>query len=143
MSDPDGRTSTGERDLDRMLATLTVARRPGIYVFVSLPLADVESVAVTTPGIEALIAEDEGVTVVAEVGVARACGWPVDFEAAWLTLGVHSALEAVGLTAAVSRVLADAGLPCNVLAGRFHDHLLVPAERADDAIALLEGLRRA
>ena len=54
-----------------------------------------------------------------------------------------SALDAVGLTAAVSRALADAGLSCNVLAGLHHDHLLVPAGRAEEALAVLRELSRA
>ena len=56
---------------------------------------------------------------------------------AWLSLTVQSSLEAVGLTAAFSKVLGDAGIPCNVLAGYHHDHLLVPIDRVDDAIAVL------
>ena len=85
--------------------------------------------------------EDEGVTVVATRAAAERNGWAFDFEAAWLTLDVHSALEAVGLTAAFSAALGEAGIPCNVLAGFHHDHLLVPLDRADDAIACLLGLR--
>jgi len=50
---------------------------------------------------------------------------------------VHSSLEAVGLTAAVSARLTSAGISCNVLAGFEHDHLLVPVERADDAVSAL------
>ena len=65
----------------------------------------------------------------------------VDFEVAWLTLRVHSALEAVGLTAAFSAALGERDIPCNVLAGTFHDHLLVPVDRADDAVDALEALR--
>jgi hypothetical protein len=57
-----------------------------------------------------------------------------------LTLTVWSSLEAVGLTAAFSRALADADIPCNVLAGYHHDHLLVPVDRADEAIAALRTL---
>ena len=53
---------------------------------------------------------------------------------------MHSALDAVGLTAAVSTALADAGISCNVLAGFHHDHLVVPADRATDALALLSAL---
>ena len=30
--------------------------------------------------------------------------------------------------------------PCNVLAGYHHDHLLVPAERADEAVSVLRSL---
>lgn len=124
----------GERDLARMLASLDVGRRPGTYTFVSGEWPELVAAAAAT------VVEDEGVTLVVRVEDARAAGAPVEFEAAWLTLTVHSALEAVGLTAAFSRALADAGIACNVLAGYHHDHLLVPAARADDAIVLLREL---
>ena len=65
------------------------------------------------------------------------------FEAAWLTLTVHSAWEAVGLTAAVAARLAEEGIPANVLAGYAHDHILVPPDRADEAIAAIRSLRTA
>jgi hypothetical protein len=55
-------------------------------------------------------------------------------------LEVHSALEAVGLTAAISNVLKDAGISCNVVAGYTHDHLFVPVDRAQDALAALRTL---
>ena len=64
-------------------------------------------------------------------------GWEHHGVFAWLTLDVHSSLDAVGLTAAVSRTLADHDIPCNVLAGYHHDHLLVPIDRADEATRLL------
>ena len=54
---------------------------------------------------------------------------------------MHSALDAVGLTAAVAGALAEAGISCNVLAGAHHDHLLVPVDRADDALVALAQLR--
>lgn len=79
--------------------------------------------------------------IVLTVEAAESRGWFVEFEAAWLTLDVHSSLEAVGLTAVVARALADEGIPCNVLAGYYHDHLLVPALRAEDAIRCIYGLR--
>lgn len=124
-----------ETDLARMLATLDVVRRPGRYTFVTGEWPTLVSVAAAT------IVEDEGPTFVVLVEDARAAGAPVEFEAVWLTLTVHSALAAVGLTAAFSRVLAGAGIACNVLAGYHHDHLLVPADRADDAIAALRALK--
>jgi len=58
----------------------------------------------------------------------------------WLTLSVQSSLEAIGLTAAVSAALTAAGIPCNVLAGTYHDHLLVPESLAADAERLLTAL---
>ncbi len=57
-----------------------------------------------------------------------------------MTLDVHSALEAVGLTAAFSAPLAELGIACNVLAGYIHGHLLVPVDRADEAIGYLTAL---
>lgn len=131
-----GTAGTGERDLDRLLAGLDVARREGVYTFVSgeWPALAVEA--------HAEVVEPEGHTYVVTVDDARRAGAPVGFEAAWLMLTVHSALGAVGLTAAVSTVLAEAGIACNVIAGYHHDHLLVPAGRADEAVALLRALPR-
>ncbi len=125
----------GETDLDQMLATLAVERRPGVYAFVSAPTV------LHGVDVHATVLEDEGVTSVVSVDDARAAGFDVDFEAAWLTLRVHSALDAVGLTAAFSAALGERGIPCNVLAGTFHDHLLVPVDLVDDAFSALEHLR--
>ena len=91
-------------------------------------------------GVEALLVEDEGVTAISTVARASAEGWDYEFEAAWLTLDVFSALEAVGLTAAVAEVLTLADISCNVLAGRHHDHLLVPLDRMDAAIQAIESI---
>jgi hypothetical protein len=125
---------TGDTDLERMLSTLDVERRSGTYTFVTGDHPDLTDEAL------AVIEESEGTTLVLPVDVVRRAGLTVAFEAAWLTLTVFSALEAVGLTAAVSRVLADAGISCNMLAGYHHDHLLVPVDRADEAATLLRGL---
>ncbi len=125
----------GETDLDVMLRTLTVSVRPGTYTLVT-----VDKPVELGGGIAAVLTEDEGTTVVATVEEAERRGWPVDFEGAWLTLDVHSALDAVGLTAAVSAALAAHGIPANMLAGHFHDHILVPADRADDSVVCLTRL---
>ncbi|MEM9201933.1 MAG: ACT domain-containing protein [Actinomycetota bacterium] len=126
-------------DLDEMLRTLMVSIRPERYTFVSLPPT---ATPILGDGIEAIISEAEGETVVTTIERALREGWSVDFVAAWLTLEIHSALEAVGLTAAFSTALAEAAIPCNVLAGFHHDHLLVPDGRATEAVAVLEALRR-
>lgn len=131
---------SGATDLDEMLATLSISRRPAIYAVVSVGSDDAEALMIGD-GIEALLQESEGLTVVCSLAVANDRGWPVEFEAAWLTLDVHSALEAVGLTAAFAVALGAESIPCNVLAGFYHDHILVPADRASKAIVCLEGLR--
>lgn len=92
--------------------------------------------------IEAAVREAEGLTVVLRRGEADRLGLSYDFVAAWITLQIHSALEAVGLTAAVSAALTHAGISCNVLAGFHHDHLLVPVADADRALNVLRLLAR-
>lgn len=60
---------------------------------------------------------------------------------ALITLQVHSALDGVGLTAAVSSALAGAGIACNVIAAFHHDHLFVPLARAEEALRILRDLQ--
>lgn len=116
-----------------MLDSLAVVRRPGVFTFVA--------VQVPTPGLlaaaHALVNEGTLTTLVVPIEAARRARLPVVIEMAWLTLTVQSSLEAVGLTAAFSKVLTDEGISCNVLAGYHHDHILVPVDRASDAITAL------
>jgi hypothetical protein len=79
----------------------------------------------------ALIREDEGATAIVPADTGYF---------ARITLTVHSALDGVGLTAAVAGALAQAGIACNVVAGFHHDHLFVPWERRDEALAILQRL---
>lgn len=126
-----------QTDLVRMLASLQVDVREGEYVFVSAA----RSHALPLELAHASVVEDEGLTCVLRREDADARGLSYDFVAAWLSLRVHSALQAVGLTAAVSRALAERGIACNVLAGFHHDHLLVPVARGEEAVRVLHGLR--
>jgi hypothetical protein len=88
----------------------------------------------------AVITEDEGTTLVVPVEHVH-YQKSDDFVAAWLTLSVYSALDAVGLTAALSSALENHQIPCNMLAGFHHDHLLVPQDRVNDPITVLNSLR--
>ena len=88
------------------------------------------------------VTEAEGRTLVLAQHQADAAGLGYDYVAGWITLRVTSALDAVGLTAAVASDLAQAGLSCNVVAGYHHDHLFVPHDRAAEAVTRLEALAR-
>jgi len=88
----------------------------------------------------AVIREDEGVTVVLTRTDADRAGMAYDYVAARITLRVGSALTDIGLTALFSRILADAGISCNVIAGLAHDHLFVGWEQGEPARALLSEL---
>jgi hypothetical protein len=125
----------GESDLTALLRGLAPRVNPGAWVYTSVP-GDVPERA--DPAV--VVREEEGTTLVLRREQADALGLPYAYVAAWITLQVHSALEAVGLTAAVSRALADAGISANVVAGLVHDHVFVPHERADDALAVLRAL---
>ena len=120
-----------ERDLRRLLAGLAPMVRSAPYVIVETD-ADVPAAAV--------VVEDGATTKVVEQVLADGHGLPYTFVAAWITCTIESDLEAIGMTAAISRALADAGIACNVLAGSRHDHLLVPWHRRDDAVAVLRAL---
>jgi hypothetical protein len=123
-----------ESDLARLLAGLRPVRHDGEWVFVRWPATTLPERALGA------FREREGVSAIIERESADALGLLYDYVAAWIELQVNSDLAAVGLTAAVSRVLADAGISCNVVAALHHDHLFVPHDRADDALAHLGRL---
>jgi uncharacterized protein len=128
-------TVAAERDLRRLLSGMRPVLNPGRYVFTTVDGEIPAGVAAVVT-----VAEPEGLAVVLPQQDADAAGLAYGYVAGWITLRVHSALEAVGLTAAVARELADAGLSCNVVAGFHHDHLFVPYARAAEAVTLLEDL---
>jgi len=128
---------TGETDLKKLLASMTPALLPGVHVFVTLP-----------PGmpvpdtIEPVMQfrEREGTTLIVLEDEARAIGLEGVFPSRMITLNIHSSLEAVGFLAAITTRLATAGMGVNPVSAYYHDHLFVPAGRADEAIGILESL---
>ena len=84
--------------------------------------------------------ETEGLTVYLDAAAAAAASLRIVFRAAWITMTVHSDLEAVGFTAAFAQALAARGIAANVVAGAFHDHVFVPWDRAQDAMKVLDAL---
>ena len=111
----------GETSLATLLRSMSPQLNDGEYVFCSLPdrslLQDCEVLG--------SFREREGLTVILPRQQAERLGLGFDYVAAWITLNVHSALEAVGLTAAFAGALGKAGISCNVIAGYYHDHLFV------------------
>jgi hypothetical protein len=131
--------ASGERDLAVLLASLEPELHPGRYVFALAPdgaaPAGVEAVAT--------MREKEGLTLVLALEDADRAGLAYDGEMQWITLRVHSALDAVGLTAAFSTALAVAGLSANVIAGLHHDHVFVTAGQGEQALEVLRALSAA
>ena len=125
-------------DLGALLAGMHPVLRPGRYAFATLSPGQY----IEPEHVIASIRESEGLSVVLAEEHARALGLSVAFTAAWITLDVHSDLAVVGLTAAFSQALAQAGIGCNVVAGTVHDHIFVPVDQADEAMAVLQALQR-
>ena len=122
---------TAGTELRALLRDLAPSLHPEPFVFASVHRVPEDATPV------AMVAEEEGLTVVLSQADAERLALPHQFPAAMITLRVRSALDSVGLTAAVAGVLADAGISCNVMAGYHHDHLFVPFELRREAMSAL------
>jgi hypothetical protein len=126
----------GETSLATLLRSMSPQLNAGEYVFCTLADGPLPT------GLEIIgsFREREGLTVILERSLAERAGLDFDYVAAWITLNVHSALEAVGLTAAFATALGKAGISCNVIAGYYHDHLFVGQADAERAMQVLREL---
>lgn len=127
---------SGITDISTLLQHMTPHLQEGEYVFctVSNPAQiDLQEVIGT-------FREKEGTTLILARKTADRLQLPYTYIAAWITLTIHSSLEAVGLTAAFSAALAQAGISCNVVSAYYHDHIFVAASDADKAMQTLKSL---
>ena len=127
----------GETRLSALLEGLAPALDPDVYCFVHV-VEPPEGGSGWTPLMS--FQEAEGQTLVLPLQSAIDAGLAHDFACRRITLRIHSALDAVGLLAAVTSALAAEGIAVNVVSAYFHDHLFVPEERAADALRVLESL---
>ena len=127
---------SGETDLRRLLAGMRPELRPGTYVFVAVRDGTVPG------GVSPVMTfrEAEGLTLILAADEAGRAGLSGAFPCRWITLAVHSSLAAVGFLAAVAARLAEAGIAVNAVSAFHHDHLFVPAARAEEAVRLLRDL---
>ncbi|RUU11514.1 ACT domain-containing protein [Mesorhizobium sp. M7A.T.Ca.TU.009.01.3.2] len=128
---------TGETDLKTLLASMTPELLAGTYVFATLA-----SGVAQPEGLEPVMIfrEREGVTLIVTEEKAIAAALTASFRCRMVTLNIHSSLEAVGFLAAITTRLAAAGMGVNPVSAFYHDHLFVPADRAEEALELLVGL---
>ena len=131
---------TGETNLSALIAAMDPILADGVFVFATLPL-DAPTPVTLNPVMT--FREREGVTLIITQAEAQAAGLDTVFPCRMITLNIHSSLEAVGFLAALLPALAAEGMGVNPVSGFFHDHLFVPADRADDALRVLKALARA
>ena len=127
---------TGEKDLSILLQSMKPELNEGEYVFCTvekLPELEMKDIV-------CFFKEKEGITLIIRKELADQLYLSYGFIASWITLKIHSSLEAVGLTAAFSKALTTKNISCNVVAGYFHDHIFVSANDADAAMKELNRL---
>lgn len=130
----------GETTLATLLRSLKPQLHSERFVFCTLPALP-DNISGAAP--VSLFYEAEGVTLIVPKARAIAQGWPYTYDCRQITLTVHSSLEAIGLLAAVTTALAAEGISVNPVSAYYHDHLFVPADRAEEAMACLNKLATA
>lgn len=124
---------SGEKNLATLLKTMKPLLNDGEYVFCTVK----NDTPVNYNEILFHFREEEGSTIVLKKHIADQSGLDYSYVASWITLTVHSSLEAVGLTAAFSNALAKENISCNVVAAFYHDHLFVDIKEVEKAMEIL------
>jgi hypothetical protein len=90
--------------------------------------------------------EDEGLTIVLSDEIKEDVGGLAEKEMAGpfalITLTVQSDLMAVGFLAKITAALAKEKISVNAFSAYYHDHLLVPYGKKDDAMRALKALSK-
>ena len=126
---------SGEKDLQQLLKSMKPEHNPGEYVFCKTE--NLEQVKLNE--IEMFFREKEAITVILKKEIAEELHLDYSVVMSWITLTVHSSLEAVGLTAAFSKALSENGISCNVVAAFYHDHIFVAKKDAAKAMEILNA----
>lgn len=127
---------SGEKNLEKLIKTMEPKLNKGEYVFCNLKNGSKFNFDKAV----LIFKEDEGVTVIVTKDYADKLGMSYTFISSWITLNVHSALDAVGLTAAFSSALTKQNISCNVVAGYYHDHIFVDKNDAVKAMLTLKNM---
>ncbi|WP_086929898.1 ACT domain-containing protein [Agarilytica rhodophyticola] len=129
---------SGETDLNTLIASMTPRLSDEEYVFCCLNTSDFDFVQSLQP--LGTFCEQEGTTVI--LSKAKADEFQMQYSGVFkcITLSIHSSLDAVGLTAAVSSRLAVSNISANVVAAFYHDHIFIASKDADKALHELRCL---
>ena len=135
-----------EQTLRQLLRGLSPGISEGKFWVGTFPESQMMGLAGYLQYITCIYREKEGLTAVfqeeAKEELERYTEKKVEGPFALITLQVDSSLMAVGLLAKVTEALAREKIPVNAFSAYFHDHLLVPFEKKDEALAALKKLQK-
>jgi uncharacterized protein len=126
----------GETNLNKLLQNMQPELNEGDYVFTVVLELEEKFIKNTI----SIFKEEEGYTLIMEKNLADLFDLKYEYIASWITLKVHSSLEAVGLTAVFAHSLADHDISCNVVAAFHHDHIFVHKNDKYKALGVLQSL---
>ncbi|CAB9530731.1 Pfam:DUF2241 [Seminavis robusta] len=150
---------SGEKNLDVLLANMIPELQSQAYVFASMSYCGLKTDETTRKTLVGALLDDTNLSVIAlfqeKEGMTVYCteefltsqvpkelilesSQPMGM----ITLQIHSALDAVGLTAAFATELGQHGISANVMAGFYHDHIFVSGglEMGRKAVQVLQSL---
>ncbi|TDO71386.1 hypothetical protein EV143_10833 [Flavobacterium chryseum] len=126
---------SGEKDLQILLKSMKPEQNSGDYVFCKTENLEKVNLA----DIEMFFKEKEAITIILKKEIADTLKLDYTVIMSWITLSVYSSLEAVGLTAAFSKALAENQISCNVVAAYYHDHIFVNKNDVEKAMEILNS----
>ena len=129
---------SGEVNLEVLLNNMRPVLNTGDYVFCNVSSFD----KIDLKQIIGSFKEEEGITLIISKAYADRLGLNYSNIMSWITLRIHSSLEAVGLTAVFSSILSKNNISCNVIAGYYHDHIFVLKEDAKKAVEVLNDFNK-
>jgi len=130
---------SGITELDLLLKTMSPVLLEKQYIIISTQ-ENFEEIIKYNP--IAIIQEKEGKTIIIEKNIADNNNIKYKEIFKCITLNVNSSLSAIGFTAVISNELTKNKISANVIAGYYHDHLLVNEVNADDALKVLLTLEK-
>lgn len=126
---------SGEKNLQKLLKMMKPEHKQGDYVFCKVEKLE----GLNLDEIDMFFREQEGITLILKKEIAEKLDLDYSVIMSWITLTVHSSLEAVGLTAAFSKALSDHEISCNVVAAFYHDHIFVNKKDLIKAMEILNS----
>ena len=128
----------GETNIPLILKNLNPVLNKGSYVYCLIE--KLNTVQLDEP--IGIFREAKGFTLILETSVADNYGFSYETIYSWITLDIHTSLNAVGLTSVISAELAEQSITCNMVAAYYHDHIFVKQNEADAAMHALNALTR-